>query len=335
MGAPSGTQWGDIKQGSSASRQGRIGIYVSTSSSGTVTNVYVEVWFWSKYSIHDSNNNFYAAWSSGLTEGDKQGSVNIYTDVSSGGGWSASNQQRIGVYSTNYGRGTSARTGYFSASLSGIENLYISNVLVRTVSFTIPALESHTVSYNGNGGVNAPSSQTKWYGSILTLSSQVPYRNGYDFVGWGTSPTSTVASYQPSGQYGADADITLYAIWQKVAISVTLIAYETGGQVQGSDRITKSVLFGDALGELPFAERKSYKFIGWNTYKDGTGAWLTEDLTIIEPIVAYAIFKLQANCYIKQNGEYIYGMMYRRVNGVYETGTTFAKDNGEYKNATE
>ena len=81
-------------------------------------------------------------------------------------------------------------------------------------TFTISPLASHTVSYNANGGSNAPSAQTKWYGSILTLSTQVPTRTNHTFQGWATSSTGAVA-YQPGGQYGNDANVTLYAIWKQ------------------------------------------------------------------------------------------------------------------------
>ena len=81
-------------------------------------------------------------------------------------------------------------------------------------TFTISPLSSHTVSYNANGGSNAPSAQTKWYGSVLTLSTQVPTRTNYTFQGWATSSTGAVA-YQPGGKYSTDSNVTLYAIWKQ------------------------------------------------------------------------------------------------------------------------
>lgn len=81
-------------------------------------------------------------------------------------------------------------------------------------TFTISPLSSHTVSYNANGGSGAPSQQTKWYGSVLTLSTQVPTRTNYTFQGWATSASGSVA-YRPGGQYGADANVTLYAVWKQ------------------------------------------------------------------------------------------------------------------------
>ena len=42
----------------------------------------------------------------------------------------------------------------------------------------------YTVSFNANGGLGAPSAQTKTHGMALTLSSTKPTRSGYSFTGW-------------------------------------------------------------------------------------------------------------------------------------------------------
>ena len=73
---------------------------------------------------------------------------------------------------------------------------------------------TYTVSYNANGGSGAPSSQTKTYGKTLTLSSTVPTRTNYNFVGWATSSTATTASYQAGGSYTKNSAATLYAVWE-------------------------------------------------------------------------------------------------------------------------
>lgn len=73
---------------------------------------------------------------------------------------------------------------------------------------------AYTITYDANGGSGGPTSQTKNYGVNLTLSSTVPTRSNYTFKGWGTSATSTTASYAPGGLYTTDASITLYAIWE-------------------------------------------------------------------------------------------------------------------------
>lgn len=104
----------------------------------------------------------------------------------------------------------------YNVTLSGsVKNQsgYMNGTSSASQTITIPALASHTVSFNANGGTGAPGSQTKWYGTILTLSSTKPTRTNYEFLGWSTSSTGTV-DYQAGGQYGADADVTLYAVWK-------------------------------------------------------------------------------------------------------------------------
>ena len=71
----------------------------------------------------------------------------------------------------------------------------------------------YTVVYNANGGSGAPSSQTKTHGTTLVLSSTKPTRSGYTFKGWSTSKNATTATYQPGGNYTANADVALYAVW--------------------------------------------------------------------------------------------------------------------------
>lgn len=75
------------------------------------------------------------------------------------------------------------------------------------------AASNYTVSYNANGGSGAPSSQTKVSGVSLTLSSVIPTRSGYTFLGWNTYSTANVARYVAGDTYTANASVTLYAIW--------------------------------------------------------------------------------------------------------------------------
>lgn len=69
------------------------------------------------------------------------------------------------------------------------------------------------VTYDANGGANAPAAQAKRYGETLTLSKQTPSRDLYDFIGWATSRDGAVA-YQPGASYDTDAALALYAVWK-------------------------------------------------------------------------------------------------------------------------
>lgn len=125
------------------------------------------------------------------------------------GSW---NTKDITSASYRFGKGHTPYTITLSGSVTN-QSGYMNGTSSASQTITVPALASHTVSFNANGGTGAPGNQTKWYGTILTLSSTKPTRTNYEFLGWSTSPTGAV-SYQPGGQYGADADVTLYAVWK-------------------------------------------------------------------------------------------------------------------------
>lgn len=125
-------------------------------------------------------------------------------------------------------------TTFSSSSMS--QTLYMSSGQTR----------QWTISYNANNGTGAPSAQTKTYGSYLTLSSTVPTRSGYKFMGWATSSTATSAAYQPGGQFGIDATTTLYAVWQ-ILTKITMQLYDTSYEVLSNE---KGQVTEDSLSEL-------------------------------------------------------------------------------------
>lgn len=80
--------------------------------------------------------------------------------------------------------------------------------------YAIWKANTYTVTYDANGGSNAPGNQTKTYGVTLVLTSSIPTRTNYNFIGWGTSAASTTVAYEPGSNYTGNATITLYAIWE-------------------------------------------------------------------------------------------------------------------------
>lgn len=114
--------------------------------------------------------------------------------------------------------GQSKKIGFSATVNTGVNPATIS----ASGEYTLSAITwEHTVSYNANGGTGAPDTQKKIYGSVLTLSSVRPTRDGYVFMGWATSSAGEV-SYMPGSTYGTDVDITLYAVWQIAYIKPTI-----------------------------------------------------------------------------------------------------------------
>lgn len=110
------------------------------------------------------------------------------------------------------------------------------------VAVDVPPKPSHTVSYNANGGSGAPGRQTKWWGEVLTLSSTRPTRANHTFLGWAKSANGAVA-YQPGGRYGADNNVTLYAVWKLATKPPTIQSFtaqrvdEAGNMVESGTRV--------------------------------------------------------------------------------------------------
>ena len=182
----------------------KLGIWYRTTDNGATFKVEIEIWFHSgSLSVEDTSNDFY--FDRGKTAATThKGGFNINT--------TSTKEIKLTTYTYTYTKTKTAQKINCAAKLANLggDNRSVS----VTNSFTVPALASHTVTYNANGGSGAPASQTKWYGTILTLSDTKPTRTGYTFLGWGTSATATTVVYAAGAKYGADKDITLYAIWK-------------------------------------------------------------------------------------------------------------------------
>lgn len=315
MAAPSSTVWGSVAYGNGETgRSGRIGIYVSLSSTATETTATVQVWFWSKYGVSDENNVLYfdnlSASGSATTS---KGSVDISTTVSSGDGWSTSNQKLIATYTYSYTRSTSASTRYLYAKLTHVER--VAATMYASTTFTVPALASYTVSYNANGGSGAPSNQTKWYGKNLTLSSTKPIRTGYSFQGWATSASGSVA-YAAGASYTANAAVTLYAVWKANTYTVS---YNANGGSGAPSSQTKT--YGVTLKlSTTKPTRENYNFLGWATSASATTATYASgaNYTANAKITLYAVWEL---AYVKPR---ITNLSVSR----YDTATSSVSDSG-------
>ena len=105
---------------------------------------------------------------------------------------------------------------YTFDSWSPSTTLAITKDTVFTAQYTKKVIDyssSFTISYDANGGTNAPHAQTKKVNQDLTLSSTVPTREGYTFVGWNNLYEST--TYAQGSIYTGNMSITFYAIWEK------------------------------------------------------------------------------------------------------------------------
>ena len=114
-----------------------------------------------------------------------------------------------GYYTSTNGSGTN----YVNSS-----GTFINNAYKTTGNKTLYAswqANTYTITYNANGGSDAPGNQTKTYGIDLTLSDKKPNRPGYTFQGWDTSSNATKVVYTAGDKYTTNSDATLHAVWKK------------------------------------------------------------------------------------------------------------------------
>ena len=93
-----------------------------------------------------------------------------------------------------------------------------------------PKTDLYLICYNPNGGTGGPKQQMGE--TIKKISSTVPTRSGYTFLGWAETPDATTAIYTAGGSATIKYSRTLYAVWQKEGAAVTY------GDVDGVAGIT-------------------------------------------------------------------------------------------------
>lgn len=156
------------------------------------------------------------------------------------------------------------------------------------LTFTVPAKDHWTVSYNANNGSGAPESQTKWRDENLTLSSAKPTRTGYSFQGWATSADGAVA-YQPGASYTSNAALTLYAVWKA---NTWTVKFDANGGSGAPANQTKTYGIDLTLSSTK-PTKNLYNFLGWATSSSGVVAYQPGGkYTANADITLYAVWEL-------------------------------------------
>lgn len=227
--------------------------YTDTTYTVTISAYGVAIYSGASSGSYDRNYKYAALVWSGAASGSK-----AYTGTNAEVSYSSPTYS-LGSQTITVSKGTSSKTltvtVYAATSSTG------SNNQGKTVTFTIPALAKYTVSYSANGGAGAPSSQTKYYGKTLTLSSTKPTKTGYTFSKWKASDNTL---YSAGGSYTKNEATTLTAQWTANKYTLTYNAY--GGTCSTA---SKSVTYGSTYGTLATPTRTGYAFAGWYTTKTG------------------------------------------------------------------
>ena len=163
--------------------------------------------------------------------------------------------------------------------------------------YTKTTAQTYTVSYNANGGSTAPASQTKVHGVTLTLSSTIPYRFNYEFLGWSVSSSATTATYTAGGSYTGNASVTLYAVWKYKPATYT-VSYDANGGTGAPGRQTKTYGVTLTLTTL-IPTRRNYSFVGWSKDRNATSASYTAGSSYTDntDVTLYAVWQYNPETY--------------------------------------
>ena len=236
---------------------------------------------WFTYEVTTNNTTTYTVTlTAGIQVGNNNGSVGVNGMVfgASGTGQTLKQNTSFNFYTTEINGSNTVFTtwtwswtkGHSTQSIELASAVVKSGYLEQTrgsVTLSVPAKTSYTVKYSANGGSGAPSTQTKWYGESLKLSTAKPTRTGYTFLYWSGSngtnydPGDTVAS-------NVNTNLTLTAQWQLITYT---IKYNNNGGSGTISNQTKNYGTPITLSGGSGFNRTNYELTGWNTKANGTG----------------------------------------------------------------
>lgn len=201
---------------------------------------------------------------------------------------------------------------------------------------------TYQINYNKNTTdtvANMPTgNQNKTHGKAEKLSETVPTREGYTFLGWGTTATATAPSYQPGDMYSVDGDITLYAVWEINKYTVTLPG---GAGYTTAPTGTNSVDWGSNFTFTVIVDREyaaNEPTVKYST--DGGTTWITigSTGTVSDNSAAtwtYTIQNVKTNCIVSidvaRNTTYTVSFITATLdNGTVTAGDAFLKQSVEH-----
>ena len=138
----------------------------------------------------------------------------------------------------------------------GNEILYViirdsTDKIVARTSMAVKVTKKYNITYDAAGGSGAPSTQTKISDETAYISTSVPTRANYAFLGWKTPSSGDDAVYGPGDMYKDNADLKLTAKWGP--------DYYIGSYTEDSGKTL--VIFGH--GDMPCYGKNNYSASDW------------------------------------------------------------------------
>lgn len=205
---------------------------------------------------------------------------------------------------------------------------------------------TYTVTYDPNGGVEAPDLQIKEQDVTVSLHEKEPTREGYLFDGWNTQPDGSGEKYTPGADYSKNENLKLYAQW--IDLQYAVVFHANNPDYTGDDVFRTYYKYHDmpymlnadntitAFYDIPqfdYLTHNRYVFSGWYTEPDETGVPISwqqvYDLAPGEEVHIYAHWLETGTVAQEEDGKAAVGS----YNGFDLVGTqvrTVLKDNQEH-----
>ena len=161
---------------------------------------------------------------------------------------------------------------------TSIKNVVASGKVTYYAQWTA---STYKVSFSANGGSGGQTASVQaTYGqSMPTISTSVPTRTGYTFMGWYDNKDWTkgtqyyTSANQSSRSYDKTSNVTLYAGWEKKqsTISTYTVAFNANGGSGGQTAPVQATI-GKAMPKISTTApaRTGYTFMGWYDNPDYT-----------------------------------------------------------------
>jgi len=201
------------------------------------------------------------------------------------------------------GNSINVTTNEYTPTETGTYKVEIITGSGKTATSNEIRIDNFTVSYDFNGGTGLIENQTKVEDITLKLTDTKPTKDGYEFLGWGTSSSDKEVDYESGTDYTENESIKLYAIWKKT-LTATFIA--NGATLEGSTTVTCDIYNAEKTCEVktPNITRDGYSVVGFSTNKEADTKEVSEDTTIEinANITYYAITKKEITVTFYRNG---------------------------------
>ncbi len=242
----------------------------------------------------DANTTLYAQWTP------VQYTLNYNGNGSTGGTVPTGGTYAYNTLITVAGAGSLVRTNYIfngwntaadgsgTAYSAGVQFNLDANTTLYAQWATTPV--RYTLAYNGNGNTSGtvPSGGgTFAENTLITIAGAgTLVRTDYNFVGWNTAANGSGTAYAAGAQFNLTADITLYAQWSLIQVTVTFD--KNGGNTEASTTQATTTINGTVALPVTDPTRIDYVFAGWNTAADGSGTWFTSSTPVTASLTVYA-----------------------------------------------